>query len=363
MNGLSRVLSLGMLLALGACSFGQEAVGPSLFGDSGRSYGSDNPLALGTGTFVPRGVTPGRSTGTAVGDRVDELRDQLEDLQDQIIAENNELQTLRAQARNSAAAYHELKGRMNTKLTVGTTPGNPELVEQWRAAQSELSQVDASINEMNQLAGEVDSSATLGAYLLQAIPATFRISGAVDEDHRQLEILEDETNQTVVLVDRLESELTEDIARQSAYLSTERANLTATSVAIRNGEYVGVSLANRAYGTPAPPPPQGAAPFVGRARPLVVIRFDQPNVNYEPALFSAVSAALERKPNAGFDLVAVAPGSGSQGSVNLATQTARQNAERVLRSLTDMGLPADRVSLSSVTNPPATVGEVHVYVR
>lgn len=361
MTGLSRVLSVGMLLALGACAFGNEAMGPSMTGDS--AYSEDSPLALGTGTFVPRGVTPGRSTGTAVGERVEELRDQLEALQGQIIDENSALQKLRRQARQSAASYHELKGNMNARLTVGTTPGNPQLVEQWRKAQSELSQVDASINQMNALASEVDSTATLGAYLLQSIPATFRLSGAVDEDHAQLEILEDETNQTVVLVDRLESELTEDIARQSAYLTTERANLTATSVAIRNGEYVGVSLANRAYGVPAPPPPQGAAPMVGRARPLVVIRFDQPNVNYEPALFSAVSAALERKPNAGFDLVAVAPGSGPAGEVNLAAQQARKNAEKVLRSLTDMGLPADRVSLSSVTNPPATVGEVHVYVR
>ncbi len=94
-----------------------------------------------------------------------------------------------------------------------------------------------------------------------------------------------------------------------------------------------------------------------------MIRFDRQNVDYEPALFSAVSAALERKPNAGFDLVAVAPGSGPAGEVNLAAQTTRQNAEKVLRSLTNMGLPADRVSLSSVTNPSATVGEVHVYVR
>ncbi|SME93754.1 hypothetical protein SAMN06265365_101606 [Tistlia consotensis] len=360
MTGLSRVLAFGMLLALCACSFSDEAMMPSLFGSG--SVG-DSGLALGTSTFVPPGVTPGRSTGTAVGDRVDELRDQLKTLQSQIIDENNKLQTLRQTSRQGAAAYHELKGRMNARLTVGTTPGNPELVKDWRQAQKELSQVDSSINSMNALSNEVDGSATLGAYLLQAIPATLRISGAVDEDHRQLAVLEDETNQTVVLVDRLQSELSEDVARQSAYLSTERANLTATSVAIKNGEYVGVSLANRAYGVPPPPPPQGAAPLVGRVRPLVVIRFDRQNVDYEPALFSAVSAALERKPNAGFDLVAVAPGSGPAGEVNLAAQTTRQNAEKVLRSLTNMGLPADRVSLSSVTNPSATVGEVHVYVR
>lgn len=361
MTGLNRALVLGMLLALGACSFSDQALVPSLTG--GDPGSSQSPLALGTTSFVPSGVTPGRPTGTGVGERVQELRGQLEALQDRIRVENNQLQALRHQARQSAASYHELKGRMNARLTVGTTPGNPELVRQWQQAQGELSQVDASINSMNGLSNEVNSSATLGAYLLQSIPATFRLAGAVDEDHRQLEVLEDETNQTVVLVDRLETELTEDIARQSAYLTTERANLTATSVAIRNGEYVGVSLANRAYGVPLPPPPQGAAPLVGQVRPLVVIRFDGPNVDYEPALFSAVSKALELRPNAGFDLVAVAPGRGASGQVNLAAEQARRNAERVLRSLTDLGLPADRVSLSSVTNPPATVGEVHVYVR
>ena len=44
----------------------------------------------------------------------------------------------------------------------------------------------------------------------------------------------------------------------------------------------------------------------GARRPLVVIRFDRANVPYEQALYTAVSRALERRPQALFDLVAVA---------------------------------------------------------
>ena len=40
-----------------------------------------------------------------------------------------------------------------------------------------------------------------------------RRAGAVDEDHRQLKILENEINQSIVLIDRLLSELSTDIAR------------------------------------------------------------------------------------------------------------------------------------------------------
>jgi hypothetical protein len=47
----------------------------------------------------------------------------------------------------------------------------------------------------------------------------------------------------------------------------------------------------------------------------------------------------------------------------LATNASRRNAEGVLRSLTNMGLPADRVSLSATSSPSANVAEVHVYIR
>src|SRR3546814_7765263 len=66
-----------------------------------------------------------------------------------------------------------------------------------------------------------------------------------------------------------------------------------------------------------------------------------------------VGAALERRPNAAFDIVAVAPSGSDSARVALDTNRSRRNAENVLRTLTNMGLPADRMTLSATASPQA----------
>jgi hypothetical protein len=373
----------GGALFLTGCAFSDEALLPSLTGEEPAAQqapaqpqpapvqpaqvqpapAAAAPPALGTTSFETPGVTAGTPSGTHVGQKIDELRGDLGRLQSRLGEHNDQLQTHRAAARQSAGAYHGLVGAMNSRLQVGTTPGNPELVAQWNQAQVELNKVGESIASLNTLSNESASTSALAAFLLESTRATFELRGAIEEDHRQLAILEDEVNKTVVVVERLLNELTEDVARAQNYFTTERANLTAMQIAIDNGEYIGGSLASRAYGIPAPAPSGGAAALVGQRQPLVVIRFNQPHVEYEQALFTVVSRALERRPNAAFDLVAVAPGVGSAAQVSLATSKSRRNAEGVLRSLTNMGLPADRITLSATSSPSAQVNEVHVYVR
>ena len=91
-------------------------------------------------------------------------------------------------------------------------------------------------------------------------------------------------------------------------------------------------------------------------RPLVVIRFDKPDVAYEPALYQALSRALERRPDATFDLVAVSPDEAGQA-------VARREGETVFRSMTSMGLPAERVAMAAMSNSAVTTPEVHIYVH
>ena len=90
---------------------------------------------------------------------------------------------------------------------------------------------------MNNLANRVSADAAMSSYLLEATRAAYGLSGAIDEDHRQLAVLEDEVNKTVVLITRLLDELSEDIARQSNYVSNERSNLNTLALAIKNGEH------------------------------------------------------------------------------------------------------------------------------
>jgi hypothetical protein len=396
----TQVLAVTAAALLAGCSFTTDALWPSLTGEDpkgsakpaqasaqpqqvqippsqGERMGQPvmspvgAPPALGTTNFVPPTVTPGSPTGTFVGQKVGMLRGELQRMQSEIGQQNQHLQQIRGLTSGHSQAYHSTIATINSRLQVGSTPGNPVLVQQWNAAQSQLALIDGDIAQMNSLANGVAGASTMSSYLLETTRAAYGLSGAIEEDHRQLAILEDEVNRTVVLIERLLNELSEDINRQTSYVSNERGNLTALSLAIKNGELLGSSLASRAlYSGPAAAAnaPQiasriGAPPGAAARRPLVVIRFDRPNVDYKQALYNAVSRALQRRPQSGFDLVAVAPNAGTPAQVTVASNRSKRNAEDVLRSLSEMGLPLDRVRLSAMVSNQADSNEVHIYVR
>jgi hypothetical protein len=400
----SRVAILGAALALTGCSFASETLWPSLNppdpagGSQSASQRADArnrnvppappapapPPSLGQSAFVPS-VTPGQATGTLVGQKVEGIRAELQRLLTQIARQNQQLLNVRNQTIQNSQTYHGTIAAINARLQVGTTPGNPTLVNQWNSAQAALARIDSDISQLHALANEVAGTSTLSTYLLDTTRATYGLTGAVDEDHRQLAILEDEVSRTLVLIDRLLNEINDDIQRQTAYLGGTRAGLTTLSLAIKNGELIGGTLTPRSFQgvSPAAGPRQATAANVAVApppavpvepvmstpsaaapnRPLVVIRFDRPNVTYEQALYTAVSRALERRPEATFDLVAVTPNRGTSGEAAVASTSSRRNAESVLRSLSEMGLPLDRVRLSATTSTVAAANEVHVYVR
>ncbi len=377
----------GAILMLPACTFTEDTLWPSLTGESpagaqgqaaqqpaapsGAQAGqsviiAQNPPPLGTTNFQPSGVTPGAPTGTFVGNKVTNLREELKRLQGSISTHNGQLQGLRGKIVANSQRYHGTIAAVNARLQVGTTPGNPILVQQFNSAQADLDRISADITEMNGLANRVSNNSTMSSFLAESARAAFAVSGAVDEDHRQLAILEDEVNRTDVLIARLLKEVSDDVRRQTNYVATERANLNLVSTAIRTGESFGGSLVQKALvtatrglnGNIAARP----ADTTGK-RPLVVIRFDRANVAYQQALYHAVSRVLERRPAAVFDLVAVAPATGGKARVALNSNKARRQAEKVLRALIDMGLPAARVAVSAKTMGSAKTNEVHVYLR
>ena len=246
-----RIFAVGMVLLLPACSFSDSSLWPSLTGDdpAGEPAVSENITApikaqlpavsasaqpsLGTGNFVPNNVTPGESTGTFVGKTVVELRSELSRLKNNISGQNGELQKLRGQLVANSQRYHGTIAAVNARLQVGTTPGNPILVQQFKSAQGDLDRLGRDVGQMNTLSGGIDSSSTMASFLVESTQAAFSVSGAVDEDHRQLAILEDEVNRTDVLIDRLLKEISNDVRRQTNYVMTERANLNIMSAGIK----------------------------------------------------------------------------------------------------------------------------------
>jgi hypothetical protein len=323
------------------------------------------PPALGTSTFEPKSITAGKNTGTFVGQKAIELRNELRNLQASVSKNNNKLQAVRGKTIQDSQRYHGAISAINARLQVGTTPGNPVLVGQFNQALADLKNVGDDIGAMNRLTTNVTADSTLAAYLAENTRAAFRITGAIDEDHQQLAILEDEVNRTVVLIDRLSKELTEDIQRQTNYVSTERSNLNTLSTAVKSGELMGSSLTNRALAAATLDIPyrQTEPRSLAGRRPLVVIRFDRKNVAFEQALYNAVSRTLERRPNASFELVAVAPASGGAARIALNSNKARRNAEKVMRSLQRMGLPPQKIAVSAQTSQSAQSNEVHLYLN
>jgi hypothetical protein len=396
----STSLALVAALALSGCSYTDHvldwATGTSAPTNTGSpntsipiapSAAEANPQPTVTASSLPpvagsAAPAPATTSSTVVGLKVQSLRADLGQFQGNIARHNGELVAARQDLTRTSSSYFGLIAAINSRLQAGTTPGNPQLVAQWGQAQSILDQMNTGVARLNSISNEVAGDSSFGNYLLNEIRAAYNLQGGVESDRDQLKQLETQTTSSLAQVDQLLNALSDEITRQSGSVAGERNNLVTLALAIQNGQLYGPSLANRQFATTGPavaapsrsaPAPRAAAPAPRRStaaaapgpsdRPLVVIRFDQANVDYEQPLYTAVSRALERKPSATFTIQAVAPNAGSAAEVAVNNNTSRQNAENVLRSLTNMGLPADRVSLAATTSPDVQSNEVRVFVR
>ncbi|HWX89012.1 MAG TPA: hypothetical protein VNY75_01815 [Rhizomicrobium sp.] len=374
-HGLKRGLFLAFALTAGlglaACSDIDSLFG----GDSGDMTASDAPTAGDTGapptaaapvamaassggapvaTITPVTIDAGPDTGTAVNKTIQSLRAQVAGLQQKLAANSARLGDLRNQGAGAAGSYQQAKAHITTRLQVGTTRGNPELVAEWNTAQGQLDALSANVNALSALGTDATNDSSTAHFALDQIGATFNVSGAVDEDHRQLQLLEDQTSQTIVMIDRLLKEVSDGIQRQTAYVATERANLSILAAAIKSGDFYGGGVVGSLG---------GGAQTASAGAPLVVVKFDHPDVDYQQILYAALSQALQNRPGANFQVVAVSPTRGSAASVQIAQSTARRHAQDVMRSMTDMGVPATRLNVASTTDPAATTSEVRVFVR
>ncbi len=342
-------------------------------------------------------------TGTVVGRRIDDLSNDLFALNSKLSALSTKLNSIEAEGRNLAAGYYASTATINTQLQSGTTPGNPRLIQKLDTAQDNLEMLADNVADLNSLAVEIADSASASSYLLDTTRSTFNLSGAIEEDHVRLAKLEDKVNASIVGVDRLLNEVNDDITRTNSYLATERNNLRTLALAVSNGDLYGKNLSNHPFSgapvtalmqpqgmamapvvqqpqTPLAVPPAMQSPRLSQnymtnynasmassntstPRPLAKIRFDKANVDYEQPIYSAVQDALNRYPNARFELIAVHPTTGNAAEQAIESTRARRSAEKVLRTLTQFGVPLDQIDMSYAPNPDAKSSEVHLFLR
>tara|TARA_B100002003_G_scaffold44809_1_gene40137 strand:- start:138 stop:818 length:681 start_codon:yes stop_codon:yes gene_type:complete len=226
------------------------------------------------------------------------------------------------------------------------------------------------MREINLLNQKVNADAGVVALLKSTLNKTLRLAGAIDQDHRQLEVLEDDTEKLEIDIARLINEITEEISRQAGFTKIENQNMLVMAVAIRNGEAMGTGILNRSFlaaqalADAGPPDQQLDVPQVTiTGLPLVVIRFDDPDINYEKTLFDAIGTTVDKKSDATFGLVAVSPIGKNEGETRINSSKVKKYAERVLRSMVSFGLPSKKVALTAKTSGDVVVPEVHIYVQ
>src|SRR5690606_5476976 len=149
--------------------------------------------------------------------------------------------------RSQASGYYGLIAFINTQLQSGTTAGNPVLTERWHQAQATLDGLSKSTGSLNDLSGDVANEASKAAYLQESVRATYGLSGAVSEDHKRLQNLEDGVNQSIIELNRLLTSVNDEINRRTAYLRAEQLNMQTLSLAISNGELYGRNMANSLF--------------------------------------------------------------------------------------------------------------------
>ena len=110
---------------------------------------------------------------------------------------------------------------------------------------------------------------------------------------------------------------------------------------------------------PPPPPPPGPPPVP----PLLDIRFDQPGLNYDAAVRQAVRAALARKRDVVFDVIAIAPTAPTLQAQLQGLNAAEDRLHSVAGVIARQGVAPAQISLSARTEAGVTAISVRVFIH
>ncbi len=306
-------------------------------------------------------------TGTFVGGKINQFRADLSSIQNAVSSHNNDFLRFKDLVDEQTSVYQGLSSAIRSRLQIGTTPGNPILVGQWNDAQRALEDIQNNVNNLQIVNNRVTADAALITHLKNAIDSSFFISGAIDEDHNQLKVLNDDVQRTSVLYSRLMDELDEKISREIQILNAERQYMKELSADVEVGKFGGRVSAPPTRSSQSSTESRGGqasstdtikiAPL-NYDNAILVIKFDDTNFDYSTALFESISNALEQTPSASFEVVAVSPTGGASFA-----EKARQRASEVFNKVVEMGVPSERVSLASSNSTTAQAEEVHIYLK
>lgn len=353
-----KVFSAVCALGLAGCASDDSGFFPSLLGSDSQESIYANSSNVVNGSY----------TGTFVGQRVAAFRQELSQIKQAQKSGEKELEKINSNISNNSALYQKTISAVESKLQAGTTPGNPNMYAMLQQAQGNVQSMFANANALENLSTKTANILTSVNYLENSIAAAFNISGAVDEDHKQLRELQNETMTVAQKAAALNESVSNaaNFQQQSAIQASQEINSLHDSV--RNGNYNNTSVVSRSLprqrsGFVAPIVPARTnkptvAPHnnvVATGLPLFSVRFANKDVNYKEGLNTAVKSALNRKSNASFDVVAV--------SNNANQKAAQEHAARIFNEIVSFGANASNVSLNARVSEKTPNAEVLVFVK
>ena len=385
MKNLTKPLIFLFFLSTYSCAGVQDVVFPSLSDEEVVAPPAleDVPATIESAESPPQEIPPSQyaqppvgqpqvaydtgPTGTFVGGKINQFRADLSSIQNAVSSHNNDFLRFKDLVDEQTSVYQGLSSAIRSRLQIGTTPGNPILVGQWNDAQRALEDIQNNVNNLQIVNNRVTADAALITHLKNAINSSFFISGAIDEDHNQLKVLNDDVQRTSVLYSRLMDELEEKISREIQILNAERQYMKELSADVEVGKFGGrvsapPTRSSQSTGTQKIEE-QGSIDTIKIAplnydNAILVIKFDDTSFDYSTALFESISNALEQMPSASFEVVAVSPTGGASFA-----EKARQRASEVFNKVVEMGVPSERVSLASSNSTSAQAEEVHIYLK
>ena len=303
---------------------------------------------------------------TYVGQRILEMQEEFNKLDIDIKQGESNFEELKFNGIKSAENYHSIVAAIAARLQIGTTPGNPILLNQYEQAQTELSEVGAQGQSLVDVGNQIALFSTRVSYLLEQARSAKKLRGAVDEDHRNLSSFQDVLKRRNVDVLRILEDLNETVRRRDIFLAAERRRLTQLANAISVGESFGLGLG--ALGSlPATNNNENSSDQGRRSEsisvspnPIAVFRIDEQD-NFEQNLFGAISATLDKAPKSTFTLVAVSSSAGNPSEQAERAANARNDVSKLISSLISMGMPVDRISVSALSAANVENTEVRLY--
>lgn len=169
----TKLLSVAALaMSLSACEAFEE------FSLGAGSAPSTTDVAAEPSSVQTMPVAPTNSKfgPTAVGQKAAQLRSDFEKLKANTQSRGQQLDAVRGQTVANVNSFHSRVGAIRSRLQMGSTPGNPELLAEWSQAQTQITQIDADIATLNQLSAQVSGDAGSSAFILENIRPSFACS-------------------------------------------------------------------------------------------------------------------------------------------------------------------------------------------